>query len=59
MKWMDMLSGYKTYIVAMAAVAYGVWMGFSGGMPWPEVVNYVLGGAALGSVRSAMEKVGL
>ena len=59
MKWLEWIDGSKTYVVAMAAVAYGVWMGFSGGMPWPEVVNYVLGGSALASVRSAMEKMGL
>lgn len=57
MKWFDMLQGSKTYIVALATVAYGVWMGVTGGMPWPEVVNYVLGGSALASVRSAMDRV--
>ena len=59
MKWLEVLSGYKTYLVAMAAVAYGLWMGSTGGMPWPDVVNYLLGGSGLAAMRAAVEKVGL
>ena len=54
---MKMVDGYKSYLVALAAVAYGVWMGWSGEMPWSEVVNYVLGGSALAAVKSAINKV--
>ena len=56
---MSMVNGYKSYIVAAAAVGCGVWMGWSGEMPWAEVVDYVLGGAALASVKSALNKVGM
>lgn len=51
------LDGNKSYIVAAAAVLYGVYMGVFGGMETMEAVNYVLGGGALGAVRSAMKKI--
>jgi len=57
-KLWDMVDGYKSYLVAMAAVACGVYMGYTGVMPWPEVVDYVLGGGALVAVKSALNKVG-
>ena len=53
------LQGKKSYLVALAAIGYGVYMGWSGAMPWPEVVDYVLGGSALVAAKSALDKVGL
>ena len=58
-KLWDMLEGKKSYLVALMAVGYGVYMGWTGAMPWPEVVDYVLGGSALVAVKSALNKVGL
>lgn len=58
-KLWEMLDGYKSYLVALAAVGYGLYMGFTGAMPWPEVVDYLLGGGALVAVKSALNKVGL
>ena len=58
-KLMSMIDGYKSYLVALAAIGYGVYMGWSGEMPWADVVDYVLGGSALASVKSALNKVGM
>ena len=58
-KLWQMLDGKKSYLVALMAVGYGVYMGYTGEMPWPEVVDYVLGGGALVAVKSALNKVGL
>lgn len=63
------IDGWKTYLVAMAVVGYGVYMGVSDVMAWTAaecavdgcdtVVDYVLGGAGLATVRSALAKVGM
>jgi len=55
----EFLDGKKSYLTALAAIAYGVYMGLAGGMEWVDVINYVLGGTALASVKSAMSKVGI
>jgi hypothetical protein len=55
----EFLDGKKSYLTALAAIAYGVYMGVTGSMEWPEVVNYILGGGALVSVKSALSKVGI
>jgi len=54
---MKFVDGNKSYLVAVAAVLYGVYMGVWGDMSTMEAVNYVLGGGALAAVRSAMKKL--
>ena len=66
---LDKLSGYKTYIVVALTFGYSVYMGVTGAMPWlatgcevmgcTTVVDYLLGGGALGAVRSALKTIGL
>ncbi len=65
----EKINGMKTYMVAAAVVGYGVYMGVTGVMAWTAaecavvgcdtVVDYVLGGAGLATVRSALAKVGM
>jgi len=54
---MKFVDGNKSYLVAVAAVLYGVYMGVWGDMSTMEAVNHVLGGGALAAVRSAMKKL--
>jgi hypothetical protein len=68
MIWSKM-DGYKSYIVALGAIGYAVYMGWTGTMAWTDaecsvagcatVADYLLGGGALASVKSALDKVGL
>ena len=69
MEWLKKLDGYKTYLVALGVVVYGIYLGMSGHMAWTDVqcqvsgcetvMNYVLGGSGLAAVRSALGKIGL
>lgn len=60
------VDGYKSYIVAAAAVGYSIYMGVTGKMAWTEaqcsaagcatVVDYLLGGGAIVAAKSAIDK---
>ncbi|MGR3303794.1 MAG: hypothetical protein ACUZ8I_15015 [Candidatus Scalindua sp.] len=56
---MEFLQGKKSYLVALAAVVWAVYNVWTGSMTVDVAVNYVLGGGALMSVKSALEKVGI
>ncbi len=58
-KLWDFFNGYKSYIVAVAAIGYGVYMGIWGGMAWADVLPFILGGGALAGIKSALAKIGI
>lgn len=56
----NFLKDKKTYLIAIAAVGYGLYKKFFGGADWESVIfTYILGGAALAAVRAAISKIGL
>ena len=59
MNIIEWLKGKKSYVIAIGAVAYGLYMGFSGAMEWKEVLPYILGGGGLAAIRAALAKIGI
>ncbi|CAK0745399.1 hypothetical protein CCP1ISM_2070002 [Azospirillaceae bacterium] len=59
-KILGFLNGYKTYIVAVAIVGYGLYKHFFGDhLPWADVIDFIFSGAGLAAIRSALAKIGL
>lgn len=59
-KFFDFFQGYKTYIVAVAIVGYGLYLHFFGEhLAWGSTVDFIFSGAGLAAIRSALNKVGL
>ena len=55
---MEMLDGKKSYLLGLVVVVYGMYMGMANDMPVADVVDYLFGGSALVTVKSALAKLG-
>jgi len=59
-KIFEWLKGKKSYVIGVAVIGYGLYLHFFGEkLPWPEVVEYIFGGAGFMTIRAALAKVGL
>jgi len=59
-KILEILKGKKSYLVGLAVIGYGIYLHFFGDqMSWPEVVDYIFGGAGFMTIRAALAKVGI
>jgi len=56
---MGMLSGYKTYLLALVAVVGGVVGYLVGDMTLMEAANYVWVGGVAAALRAGVDKAGL
>jgi hypothetical protein len=54
-KWIALIQGKKTYIVAFVAAALGAWQALNPDTPVPEYVYLILASLGLGAVRSAIK----
>ena len=52
-----MLDGYKSYVLGVLCVVYGLYMYMVGDMPMVDAVDYLFGGGALVAVKSALYKL--
>jgi len=60
MKLLEWLKGKKSYVVGVAVIAYGIYQHFFGEqLPWPEVIEYIFGGAGFMTIRAALDKIGM
>lgn len=53
---MNLISGKKTYIVAVLTIIYAVTAYFTGNMDLNTATQMVLGGAGLGALRAGVTK---
>jgi hypothetical protein len=52
---MNFLKGYKTYVLAIITVGYGVYLHFFGDkLPWEDVVGFIFGGTGMATLRAAI-----
>lgn len=54
-KFIALIEGKKTYIVAIVAAGLGAWQALNPGTPVPEFVYLILASLGLGAVRSAIK----
>lgn len=54
-KFLALIEGKKTYIVAIVAGALGAWQALNPGTPVPEWLLLILASLGLGAVRSAIK----